>query len=90
MRTICGSSLLSIAMSGVRERMIASKSRNGLSVSVTFVEAEVADGKFKVLKARGILGAFKEKGARVVRPLGKLAQNAGERPRSVLTQLADS
>jgi hypothetical protein len=67
-------------MSGVRERMIASKSRNGLSVSVTFVEAEVADGKFKVLKARGILGAFKEKGARLARPRGKLAQNAGEPP----------
>ena len=32
MVTICGSSLLSTAINGVRERMIASRSRNGLSV----------------------------------------------------------
>jgi hypothetical protein len=38
--------LLSIAMSGVRERMIASRSRSGLSVSGTFVEVCVLDGKF--------------------------------------------
>ena len=43
MRTICGSSLLSIAISGARERMIASKSRSGLSVSGAFVEANVVE-----------------------------------------------
>jgi hypothetical protein len=48
-------------MSGVRDRMIASKSRSGLSVSNAPVAPMVEDGKFKVLKRRGIATAFKEK-----------------------------
>ncbi len=61
MRTICGSSLLSIAMSGVRERMMASRSRSGLSVSSDLVAPNVEDGKFKVLKPRALVAGFKEK-----------------------------
>jgi hypothetical protein len=46
MRTTCGSSLLSTAMSGVRERIIASRSCNGLSVFVTPDWFNLEDGKF--------------------------------------------
>ena len=44
--TTCGSSLLSTAMSGVRERMMAAKSRRGLSVATGPACVSFAEGTF--------------------------------------------
>jgi hypothetical protein len=62
MRTICGSSLLSTAINGVRERMIASKSRNGLSVRNAPDWLDLVVGEFMASYKTGwIVAGFKKK-----------------------------
>lgn len=63
-RTICGSSVVSTAMSGVRDRMRLSRSCNGLSVVEIPVRPRLIVGRIALMlghNSRGSRATFKEK-----------------------------